>query len=434
MPLKMYECSECAASTAVSLIALLTPRSLDYSDKQYLLTEVSGLASEAAAIALMAGKSPYEAIRLLELGRGVIIGSLNDIRADISALQGKYPLLAEIFIKLRGQLDAPTRQDIRDLPGFGQFLSAPSETEVKAAAAFGPIVVIKTSDIRFQWLWDTIAKPVFDVLVRNNSPDSRWPRVWWIPTGPLAKFPIHAARYHSRSSDTVLDRVISSYSSSSRGLIQGRQNRAKTKAVPNPGKAVLVGMKELRYAPQEINNLEGLCRSMHLRVCKPQPCQSDVLAALDDLTDAIDASNTVKSLFGINLHNRKPFLAYLSACGTGQIAHEKLVDEGLHLIAACQLVRFQHVIGTLWKVNDHSAWTLQPRLMTGCKNKDSATNRSARGFTMQAGYFRGTKARKVDEMAMEQSRSSQDEAGELRDVVPCDDIPLYWVPYVHFGI
>ncbi|KAK3936713.1 CHAT domain-containing protein [Diplogelasinospora grovesii] len=410
------------AFTAVSLIALLTPQSLDHSDKQHLLIEVNGLASEAAAIALMAEQSPYEAIRLLELGRGVIIGSLNDMRVDISDLQDKYPLLAQEFIKLRDRLDAPARQiaqstavthqvnqrydagqklerllkDIRDLPGFSRFLLAPSEAEIKAAAASGPIVVINVSDHRcdalivetselrtlrlsqlhssdirtraaeltnpeslstqlLEWLWDTIAKPVLDVLGLTNSPGSRWPRIWWIPTGPVAKFPIHAAGYHSRGSDTVLDRVISSYTSSIRGIIQGRQNRAKTKAVPKPGKAVLVGMKELRFAPQEINKLERHCGSMHLRVCKPRPCQSDVLAALDDcdifhfaghgVTDAKDPSNSylklydgplaVKSLFGINLHNRKPFLAYLSACGTGQIAHEELIDEGLHLIAAC---------------------------------------------------------------------------------------------------
>ncbi len=98
------------ASTAVSLIALLTPRSLDHSDKQHLLIEVSGLGSEAAAIALMAEKSTYETIQLLELGHRVIIGFLNDIRADISDLQDKYPRLAEEFIKLRDLLDASARQ------------------------------------------------------------------------------------------------------------------------------------------------------------------------------------------------------------------------------------------------------------------------------------------------------------------------------------
>lgn len=54
-----------------------------------------------AAIALMAGKTPYKAMRLLELGRGVIIGSLNEMHADISDLLQKHLQLAEEYIKLR---------------------------------------------------------------------------------------------------------------------------------------------------------------------------------------------------------------------------------------------------------------------------------------------------------------------------------------------
>jgi hypothetical protein len=98
------------ANTAVSLISLLTPRALENSDKQHLLMEVSGLASSAAAVALMAEKTPYEAMRLLELGRGLIIGSLNEMRVDISDLLQKHPRLAEQYIKLRDQLNAPPRQ------------------------------------------------------------------------------------------------------------------------------------------------------------------------------------------------------------------------------------------------------------------------------------------------------------------------------------
>ena len=104
----------------MSLIALLTPRSLETSDRQNLLTEVAGLASDAAAIALMAAKSPYEAIQLLELGRGIIAASLNELRADVFNLQQKHPQLAEDYISLRDQLDAPTamahRSDELDLP------------------------------------------------------------------------------------------------------------------------------------------------------------------------------------------------------------------------------------------------------------------------------------------------------------------------------
>ncbi|KAM3067025.1 hypothetical protein ACMFMG_011807 [Clarireedia jacksonii] len=172
------------ASTAVSLIALLITRSLETSDRQKLLTEVAALASDAAAIALMAEKSPYEVIQLLELGRGIIAASLNDLRADIYDLQQKHPQLAENYIGLRTQHDAPkaltrrgdkfdlpvkvTRQadqrhnagqkleqvieNIRRLPGFERFLLAPTQDEMKAAAASGPVVVINVSNYRYDAL------------------------------------------------------------------------------------------------------------------------------------------------------------------------------------------------------------------------------------------------------------------------------------------
>lgn len=129
------------------------------------------------------------------------------------------------------------------------------------------------------------------------------------------------------------------------------------------GKVVLVGMKQtpgqknLNFAAEEIDKLENLCNSMKLQVCKPRPVQKDVLSALNDcemfyfaghgLTDPLDPSKScllledwrdeplmVASLFETNLRSRTPFLAYLSACGTGQVKHGELIDEGLHLIGA----------------------------------------------------------------------------------------------------
>jgi hypothetical protein len=141
------------ASKTVSVVPLLTPRSLEASDKQRLLLNISGLASDAAATALNATKTPFDAIQLLELGRAVIAGSLNEIRADISELQQKHPQLAEEYINLRNQLDTPKTlterqvderynagqkleekiQKIRTLAGFDRFLLAPTEDELKSA-------------------------------------------------------------------------------------------------------------------------------------------------------------------------------------------------------------------------------------------------------------------------------------------------------------
>ncbi len=97
-----------AASAGVYLIPLLTPRFLENADKQKLLARAVGLASDAAAVALIAEKTQYEAIQLLEVGRGVILGSLNEMRADISDLQLKHPQEAEKYIQFRNELDTPT--------------------------------------------------------------------------------------------------------------------------------------------------------------------------------------------------------------------------------------------------------------------------------------------------------------------------------------
>jgi CHAT domain-containing protein len=61
---------------------------------------------------------------------------------------------------------------------------------------------------------------------------------------------------------------------------------------------------------------------------------------------------TVASLLETNLASKPSFLAYLSACGTGQILDEASVDESIYLASAFELAGFHHVIDTLWSVDD----------------------------------------------------------------------------------
>ncbi|EXK43410.1 hypothetical protein FOMG_06025 [Fusarium oxysporum f. sp. melonis 26406] len=162
------------AEATIQLAPLLSPPWLHTKDKQHLLAEIAGLASDAAAIALLAGKGPLSAIRLRETGRGVLASSLQDLRVDISALEIRHPDLARSFVTLRDHLDAPLLQggadaeatdtyigtdqrhkavnrmpvllgETRSCPGFEHFLLPPSEAELRTAAARGPIVILNVS-------------------------------------------------------------------------------------------------------------------------------------------------------------------------------------------------------------------------------------------------------------------------------------------------
>ncbi|VUC24492.1 unnamed protein product [Clonostachys rosea] len=535
----LYACDEDwpaaykAVSAVVSAIPLLSPHSLQNIDRQDVSSGFVGLASDAASICLRAGQSPYDAIRLLELGRGVIPGSSNELRADISNLQQKHPVLAEEYLQLRQQLDTPKgfrqpnhrhkiaellqdfTETIREMPGFNRFLLEPTEDELKSAAARGPIIIVNVSqygcdaliiecakiralrlplltieEVRnreatiasrgsvnselLEWLWEAVAGPVFNTIGLTEARSADWPHVYWIPTGPLTKFPIHAAGiYYDDSQDTVLDRVISSYNFSVKMLLFNRQHFAEHQPSLTSGEILLVGMDKtpghsnLLFASQEIRELSQLCDSSNLQVCKPKRCREDVLSSLATCkifhfaghgqSDSKDPWNsslllddgpiTVANLAEMNLHKNNPFLAYLSACGTGQVKHGELIDEGLHLINACQLAGFRHVIGTLWEVNDESCvdaaiFVYEWMLARGVSDESVSeglhnSSRKLRSKWVSDNSMRSAKRRKrlsVGETAIEQQPGQSDFMRAPRDAEGCDEKPLYWVPYVHFGI
>ncbi|WP_165963891.1 CHAT domain-containing protein [Actinomadura sp. KC216] len=332
-----------------------------------------------------------------------------------------------------------TVTEIRALEGFESFLRPPEPSELVRHAAHGPIVVINVSRYRsdallltvdgirslklpgidaaalantwlqaldavrdpeqparrrtaqttiveiLEWLWDRITGPVLDELGYRTTPadGTEWPRVWWVPCGPLSLLPIHAAGYHrerpgASGRRAVMDRVISSYTPTVRTLGYAR-DKDSTSAVVDRALVVAMpttpGAKPLHHAAREASLvqsrfsrptaliggdqdslttqrvLDQLSRcpvahfACHGTIDETDPAQSKLL-----LHDHGVAPFTVARLASIQLDQVR--LAYLSACTTALNPAASLVDEAVHLATAFQLVGYPHVIGTLWEVDD----------------------------------------------------------------------------------
>ncbi|XDG08337.1 hypothetical protein ABKA04_007952 [Annulohypoxylon sp. FPYF3050] len=414
-------------------------------------------------------------------------------------------------------------EKVRQLPGFEGFLKPPSELEMRNAAINGPIVIINVSKQRcdalivernrirvlplprlsqdgieemaknnlesievLRWLWDAVTSQVLDALGFNQLPEdvsfTNWPRLWWIPTGALTKFPLHASGYHQKGRlKTVLDRVISSYNSSVRAIISGRR---RSRALPCPTRILLVAMTHtpgqppLIYAQKEIAKVHDTLVSGsfettslqqprkldvvdHLRHCtvfhfagRGLSHESDPVKSHLFLEDWKKNPLTVANLLEMNLYQQSPFLAYLSACGTGRIRDGKFYDESIHLINACQVAGFRHVIGTLWSVIDELCMdmariTYQEIVCKGMTDESVSwglhvATRALRDKWLQPQEQgtprprRGSSIRDAtSSLVTDMERDRLARKGKISDSESDDETtkgPPRWIPFVHFGV
>lgn len=320
---------------------------------------------------------------------------------------------------------------VRSVPGFDDFLMPPGVADLAARCAGGPVAVINLSDLRcdalilsvdglqavplpdlsfsdaaararafrsdvaaawqpgpaadrvagtLSWLWDTIAAPVLNVIGTASAPaeGTPWPRLWWVPTGPLAFLPLHAAALHSDDlavGSAVLDHVISSYLPTVRSLPAPADLAGQV-----PPTAVAVAMPstpdadDLRYTAAEVAHLAARVPGTEVLTgdqatgtavrgalarhtwahfaCHAVSSTTDAAAARLLLYDHRHRPLTVRDIAA--LRNGRAELAYLSACDT---AHGpiRLADEAIHLTGTFHMAGYTHVIGTLWSVADQVA-------------------------------------------------------------------------------
>ncbi|KAF4961384.1 hypothetical protein FSARC_10200 [Fusarium sarcochroum] len=421
------------------------------------------------------------------------VGKENSAKYDTSMV---YSIEADRQREAEEQLRLLLK-DIRVQSGFEDFLLAPSTADLQAAAEDGPIAIINISQFRcdaliielpgsrtvplpaviwdtihrhdrssldtLQWLWDGIVSPVLDALGFTQQPaDGHWPQIWWIPTGRLVGFPLHAAGYHLRqSTETALDRVVSSYSSSVKTIIHTRRQQGNRHLeLPANQDLVLVSMQttpgqnNLEHAVDEVQAIRKVVNSSTMLSPKePLTFKKDVLSALRScsifhfaghgetdprnplqsrllLSDWQKDSLSVESVLETNLGREMPFLAYLSACGTSEIQATGLVDESIHMTTAFQLSGFQHVIGTLWRVNDRLCVDIAMMTYGGLLKghmRNEAVSRSLHWATREL---------RNQWVSSDVGQELTGKDGGLRNIVAAEDVPVrpLWVPYIHYGI
>ncbi|VUC25130.1 unnamed protein product [Clonostachys rosea] len=496
------------------------------------ISATAGIASFAAGLAFIVGKGPLAALELLEKSRNVFASSLEDLRVEVSdELQQLHPGLAADFMRLRYQVSRPgitlrqsqadggrakaawqldhVIEEISRKPGFDDFLMSPNEEDIRESSRSGPVVIITTCPMRcdaiiiqphqvrgivlphlshgdilgnlqkgninnlkvLEWLWDVLASPILDALEFTQSPGDgeAWPRIWWIPIGPLTKFPIHAAGYHRYgTNNTVMDRVASSYSTSVKSMIQTRRRATLTESKPE--RAVLVsvpqttGHASLKFVKEEAIRVGSICRSMGLDVIEPRPRMEDVASHMAGckifhfaghgsvnssdpslsqllLEDWKTEEFTVAMIQEMNLRSGSPFLAYLSACGTGRIRQSSHLDENTHLISAFRIAGFRHVIGTLWEVNDECCVRVAERTYEEMLHSGISDDAVCLGLHKATREARDQWEQRAEETRGKFRQQEKTKCGSVdmdRDIEECDvnddhQVPE-WVPYVHFGV
>ncbi|MFI1256158.1 CHAT domain-containing protein [Streptomyces netropsis] len=462
---------------AVNLLPELASWHIDLIDRERLLSDFLGLASDAAACKLMLD-APAAALHILERGRGVLFSKLLELRPDLGVLRSTAPELATEFEELARDLsvdwltlgaeprpphsgrllaaegeaaDARHRAArhleeliarIRTLPGLGEFLQPLPADRLLDVGKDAPVVVVNVSRYRsdaliltggglrvvplphleaqavhdrvnhflgavrepgqgggfesrvarqqtvlhtLEWLWDAMAEPVLRELGhdRAHREGEPWPRLFWCPTGLLSLLPLHAAGYHGPAaadapSRTVMDRVVSSYTTTVRDLLLGAAEQTvahdgPSAPAPDPlvvlpnasGAPALPGAeREARFlttrfpAARLLSGREAtwaaVRRALPTRRWAHFACHamSDLDHPLNSGLLLTDRMVPVRDICRTPLDSVR--LVVLSGCGTSQTGTE-LADEAIHIASAFQTAGARHVIGTLWPIVDEIA-------------------------------------------------------------------------------
>lgn len=312
---------------------------------------------------------------------------------------------------------------------FGQALATGQD---ETAAPLRRLRAEQTVRETLGWLWDVLAEPVLAALDLPDPDGGQLPRLWWMPTGPLNFLPVHAAGHYAAPAGpdntgsparNLLDRAVSSYAPTLRGLLKARRAQASPTrhfplvvAVPGELRDVSAEAREIAARYPGGRSLVGRAAERD-RVLANLPRAGWVHFACHGYSDVADPSRghlvlhdgqlSIRDVTRLNLSNAE--FALLSACATAR-GGTRLPDEAIHLTAAFQLAGYRHVVGTLWPVADDVA-----RAVTGGLYATLRPDRQPAGHQQFAGA-----ARALHSTVQEQRRR-------------WPGTPSLWASWIHIG-
>ncbi|MFI6169410.1 CHAT domain-containing protein [Nocardia sp. NPDC051052] len=314
--------------------------------------------------------------------------------------------------------------EIRGYPGLERFLLPPELTELRCAAAGGAVVLVNSgrrrsdaiivpadsdpiliplpaltaADVRsyaidlhdattagahagltrslrrqrvvseiLGWLWDTVVEPISAVLATQFEAGQQKPRVWWLPTGLLGLFPLHAAGHVGGA--CALDHCVSSYTPTLRALAHIRSRPPsnyrrqltvaleRTPGLPDlPGTVaeitqLLAGDAGASALIDQDATIGGVVTALHTVDWVHFACHAYADLTTPSLSGLLlqDGTLTVTDISRLRLDGAE--LAYLSACSTAHRGWDH-VEESIHLASAFHLAGFRHVVASLWPLDD----------------------------------------------------------------------------------
>ncbi len=366
-----------ANALEVAIGALASTDTLNLSLEQQLRRVISasgfarlgaiGIVGLAAACAVRAG-DVTRAVMLVEQGMTTLTGARADL-PNVRVLAEQGPIVA-VFSSAFGDyaiIITSNGVEAIDLPAGGETFA--QVAALSAATGGGGYDEDRINEV-LEWLWRVVTLPVFDHLAeRGCTPE----RIWWLPVGPYAFLPLHAAGHHRENAgNTVMDRCVSSYLTSLAAL---RDHRARPVRRPDLRTALMVALAgdpnaedyipsvyiEAKYIEETLNSDPPLIDSAatisnvlarsrgaglvhfacHGDANPSRPSGSHLLLS--------DGRLTVARL--AEAHSGGTWLAYLSAC---RAATPSLLlnEQPVHIASAFQQAGYRHVIGTLWPIPD----------------------------------------------------------------------------------